>query len=212
MPVDSKRVRAQVEEALRIRGVPLLSHLPLLDSPSFRDATEVACKVVGSFCIAGLANNADPLLLLEWLGEEKALDVLDLQEHALLQRKSFTDEELNEASWRGESITALCWSIGILEELPWPSDTPDYGALFPFIPPEISIERFLATSELRGAQDLFFNLDMYYNLHAAFRHPELWNDYNRECDLLIEVIEARRQVLEWVCYRSNGWYDLSLDT
>lgn len=205
-------VRQRTHALLQQRGIPSHPYLPLLDAEAIRPAGEVADKIVALYCLAGLANEADGGLLLEWLAEEDSLAVLDAGELKLLEEPELPEDLLNELSWKQEALYALCWAAGIGEEMPWPDSEVDLSEVFPGIPPEVPIESFRTSLALRERWALIEALDLYYNLHASLSHSELWGGRDPERVLSTEVVVERRPALEWLCSGKLDWDEVSLDT
>ncbi len=164
------------------------------------------------YCLAGLPNEADGTLLLEWLAEEGVLEVLDARELKLLEEPDLPESLLNELSWKQESLYALCWAAGIVQEMPWPDSECDLSDVFPEIPAEVPIGSFRSSLALREKWVLLEALDLHYNLHASLCHPELWGGRDPETVLSAGVVLERRHALEWLCSGMLEWDEVSLDT
>ena len=203
-------VRIKTLSVLQKNDVPFNPNLPLLDEVSFRSADDVCKRIVSLYALAGLANGAKGDLLKEWLIDEGGWEFLSKDEQRKLERGELSQAELNELSWKQESLYTLCWCGGLVDKLAWPAYETDLTSIFPLIPPEKSIPEFFDSFSLRSSSQLIGELDLYYSLHAAMMHPELWDKKNTR--LKIEVILERRQALEWICSTSVLWNEVSLDT
>lgn len=207
---DLQNIRVRSEAILKEHKVPLHPNLPILDEISLRSPREVCERIVSLYTLAGLANGAVGELMEEWLIDENALRYLSKGEKEMLKRAQFSEAELNELSWKQESLYALCWCGRLVYQMTWPTDEADLSNVFYLIPPEKAISEFLASYSLRSSDEVVQELDIYYCLHVALEHPELWRD--EQTDLRVEVVVERRQALEWVCSESIGWDEVPLDT
>jgi len=212
--MDVQAIRSESEAVLTGHDVPIHPHLPLLDLDGTRSAQRVAQRVVALYCMAGLANGADPGMLRDWLVQESALSCLTASEVELLEKapSSFPNELLNELSWKQESLFVLCWSGGLASGVPWPDHECDLSSVFASIPPEVPVESFVGSFVSAPATELARTLDLYYCLHASLAHPELWDTKSGRRPVKIEVVEERRHALEWLCSCDTEWDEVTLDT
>ncbi len=213
--IDMKFVRDKTRKQLKANAVPMHPHLPFLDNlavDDLRTAQELGQRIIALYSLAGLANAAAGELLEEWLKSENAWDYLSAPEQGMILNESLTSSELNELSWKQESLYALGWCVGLLDEIPWPSCESDQTNLFGLIPPETPFPEFFASLKLRRIEEIAGTLDLYYCLHAVVEHPEIWDDGDTKKQLKIPIIIERRQALEWVCEKTTPWSAISLDT
>lgn len=217
---DFRVVRTSTMRLLSKRKVPINPNLPLLDVDIVRTPTDVARKIISLYALTGLANDASPALLKEWLQDEGAWGFLTEIEQSYFSQKELHEEVINELSWKQESLCVLVWAGGIVKDLGWPVRECDLTDAFTKIPPELPVHDFINTFKLKRGKvglikkynDVVKMLDLYYCLHASFKHPELWG---RESDITKtikgEVVIERRHALEWLCSEKD-WDDIALDT
>ncbi|RLA51911.1 MAG: hypothetical protein DRR42_09070 [Gammaproteobacteria bacterium] len=207
---DMQKVRNRTESLLFSEGVPLHPNLPVIENVSLRAGEDVAKKIVALYAMAGLANGADGESLREWLMEENGWNYLSTEDKLKLESVSLSQTDLNELSWKQESLYALSWSGSLIGKMIWPDSEANLESVFDLIPPEKPIKSFVRNFVLRPERELVEELDLYYCLHAAAVHPELWG--RKDMKLKMEVILERRQALEWLCSMSIEWKDIPLDT
>ncbi|MDJ0759925.1 MAG: DUF4272 domain-containing protein [Woeseiaceae bacterium] len=210
--INTKTIRDNTLRVLSEHNVPKHPHLPLLESCNLRTQSQICQRIVALYSLAGLANGADRRLLKDWLVAEGGWSFLSDIEQKNLTDENLSRYELNELSWKQESLYVLCWCIAIVGDLVWPSSEANLDVVFPSIPPEVSISEFVESAEIRSEESILQMLDLYYCIHAAVMHPELWEDQVVREDLIVEVILERRQALEWVCSETVQWDEVSLDT
>ena len=170
---------------------------------------QVGERMVELYSLAGLANDADPQLLVEWLGEIGFNEFLTSRE-AEFFRHSLSRQEHIDLSWRTESLAALAWSVCLLDELALPTQVTSLDSLFPRMPPEVEYGDFASQLELRSRTALLEALDFYYCLHWLCRHRRVFSS-RFEKKLNMEVIVERRRALEWL-FCEEEWDEISLDT
>jgi hypothetical protein len=209
---NMRSIRDNTSKVLSKNNIPIHPYLPLLERASLKSPLEICQRVVALYSLAGLASGAAGDLLKEWLVVENGWGFLSDIEQEKLNSVNLTQEELNELSWKQESLYVLCWCILIIEDLVWPSSEANLSDIFPRIPPEVSVSNFIGSLELRSEEQVIQMLDLYYCLHAAMMHPELWEGAVVSNQLKMEVVLERRQALEWVCSKTVQWDEVSLDT
>ncbi|QJE99147.1 DUF4272 domain-containing protein [Luteolibacter luteus] len=205
-------VRDRSNEWLRAQNVPIHPYLPLIGREKLRPAPDVARRIVAQYCLAGIANDADPKKLLDWLDKEGGIGFLEPSDLASLQQESHTGEQINQLSWAEEALYMLCWCGKLATQLPSPDQECDLANLFSSIPPEREIADFIADLSLRDPDSIVQALDYYYSLHASIVHPELWNGIDPASVLCIPAVLERRHALEWISSPSEGWADIELNT
>lgn len=197
---------------LEARGIPLHPHLPLRDERVTRAPRRVALQLVALYALAGLANGAEPKMLAEWLLEEGVWEFIPEAERRLFSSQAALGQALNELSWKQESLFLLCWAGKIVPSLPFPDKECDLGPVFSSIPPEVRCLDFIQSFALRNQDDVIAQLDLYYCLHAALRHPELWRGTRPGDTVAYPIVLERRRALEWLCCAETSWHDVALDT
>lgn len=108
----------------------------------------------------------------------------------------------------------MVWCLGIIEEMSSPKFEANLSEIFDLLPPEVELEEFIAKANLIGDHLVLKELEYYYGLHWAVRHPESWRLLNKlKCKKYnISVIRERRKALEWVIDNTSDWDDITLDT
>jgi len=209
--MDFNHTRQKSEVYLASRGIPLHPNLPLLENLSLRPPHEVAERIVSLYSLLGLANGAKPKLVKNWLLDEGGWDFLSRHEQEVFEREKLQIGELNELSWKQESLYVLCWAASIIDTMAWPASEAKLNDVFPAIPPEIPIIDFVDSIVLRPFDQIVDALDMFYCLPASLEHPELWSD-SVQSGVKVEIVVERRHALEWLCSLDTAWEDISLDT
>ncbi len=203
-------VRHKTASFLSTEKVPLHPYLPLRNEKEARCAQEVGTKLIIQYALAGLHNGALANELVAWLKEIYIWESLNSSEKKLLKQSELSEKEKNVVSWKQESLLMLGWALGLVEP---PSIHGEciLGPLFNKIPPEVEAKHFLNEMTLVSPIRIVEMLDIYYCLHAALEHPELWS-IEIPKSLKIQCVTERRRSLEWILDSSTSWDDISLDT
>ena len=201
-------------------GIPVHPNLPELEMLQPRSAADVARRIAVLYALAGLAyDEVSGKSLKNWLVGDGVWPYVAADERSLFDREHLSKAETNELGWNEESLFALCWAGGLVSSLDVARPR-DLNPLFDHIPSAVPMDEFLASFKLRSADAIGQMLDTYYCLHAAFEHPELWDEEDLERSKTPEEstgvptarIVARRQALEWLMSPGLEWHEVSLDT
>lgn len=207
-----EEIRNQSIITLDQKGIPTNRNLPVLDNLQLRSKKDIASRLVIQYALAGLADDVSPEFIKEWLEENNLFSELNNIERDFLVVKSLNNEQINELSWKQESLWLLCWIGTLVDELSFPAEECDLSNIFPFIPPDVDCQYFISNFLVRDEREIIQAVDLYYCLHSSYRHPELWVKKDFPGPLKVEVLLERRLALEWVVDPNTAWQDISLDT
>jgi len=207
-----EKIRTQSLAILERLGIPSNPNLPILDSLQLRAKEEIGERIVIQYALAALADDVSSEFLKDWLSENGLFTVLSDDDRHFLEAEILSSEEINELSWKQESLWALCWAGTLVDKLGLPTQECDLSEVFPYLPPEVEYQEFISILSIRDKWDIFEKVDLYYCLHSSYNHPELWDKDNYPGSLKIEVLLERRLALEWVVDPNTPWQEISLDT
>lgn len=207
-----EEIRNQSIATLGQNKIPINRNLPVLDNLQLRSKEDIASRLVIQYALAGLADEVSPEFIKEWLEENNLFNKLDDYERNFLVVKSLNDEQINELSWKQESLWTLCWVGKLVAELGFPVGECDLSNVFSIIPPDVDCQDFISNFSVRDEWEVIREVDLYYCLHSSYRHPELWAEKDFPGALKVEVLLERRLALEWVVEPNAAWQDISLDT
>jgi hypothetical protein len=210
--INYKLIRLTTTERLKEYGVPLHPNLPLVDGRFKRELTDIGKRIVGLYAMLGLAREADPDLLWNWMEENDFLDFLTEKEMNILQQEKFKESDINICSWKQESLFILGWFTNLESEIGFPDSESDLDQMFTKIPPEMSFDEMIASFSPRSEEELILELDFYYCIHAAIKQPDLWKGKNVLEKVKFAAVEERRRSLEWLVASDQNWDNVTLDT
>lgn len=211
---DPEAVRQRVASDLRALAVPFNDNLPLADAVPGHPPKEdeaAARRMVILYALTGLAHGAKAERLWQWiLTNEIAHEVTAAERDYFL--KPLSKQAMIDLSWKQEALFTLGWAGSLVDRLDLPVGECRLDALFPAIPPEVEIPRFLRSFRLRPLGDLVYQTDLHFCLHWVVRHPEAWGESATARRLRLDVIRERRHTLEWLVGNATDWDDVALDT
>lgn len=208
-PLDPAATRVRSDERLRRVGVRYPAHLPLLDRPStLRPLEEAVVRTAVLNAMAGIAHGAPLEVAKGWLEEHRLLTGLTPRERAFVEQGVGRS---NSWFWSVESLWALMWAMGKVEELHWNRGcTPNFVEMMPRPNNPGSWERWREGLALRPLSDIFQLADEAYGVHWAARDARL-KGWDCPVKLREPEIEARRMALDWLI-GDTAWDDLDLST
>ena len=192
-------------EILKSQGVPFIDHLPLryeTGEVAPREKDEVIARVICSFaaimCACTIRDNG------ELTDEDKrgtkdflnnrfgCLDKLTRMERRVIEGEASYDEAVN-MGWKYESLWALMWAMGLVEELGFPSEICDCK----FVMDTFIGDDFSGRVKMRGTDEILQALDLIYRYHWACVNARVHGTDSAGLDE--EVVMERRGGLEWLC-------------
>ena len=179
-----------------------------------KDKMEICKRALACFQVIQIAcdiNNDNYEESLEYFGpklEELGLkDVLNEKEEAILDG-SFEEQDVFDMAWAYEAYWALCWCLGLVDDITDAVDICDCEAAISFADVE-SVEEFAEKCELRSKEEILDMLDLYLRYNWAIYHARMNEDAS--CgDLNASVIVERRRGLEWIVSDEDDWYELEM--
>jgi hypothetical protein len=211
--IDWKEVRLKTKMRLTEMEVPMHPYLPLRDESRMRGTHDVAFQIVVLNALDGLANDTKPSYLKAWLKRYDIWETMDTKDQAYFGR-DLSQDLCNELTWKVESLRVLAWVATITDILPPPltGERLMLEAVYDSIPPQVNLKNFNKSLVLRSLRDVKEEVDFYYCLHAAMRHPDMWVSQKRMAAFCYGDILERRRALEWLISPTTRWHDITLDT
>jgi Domain of unknown function (DUF4272) len=178
-----------------------------------RGADEVARRCIVLYAVLA-AGHGEPLNeLVEWLYREGLWDAVSPCESEFLLSGSPTQQQRIDATWRAEALFPLLWSLGLVAELPKPTQLCDVQLIRRVLPPLFgSVADFISTAHLRDDSTIHSANETVYQIHWAVRDARLMgrpvpDGYHPG------VVQERHYALNWLIgYCGQDWDDISTDT
>ena len=179
-----------------------------------RDKMDICRRALACFYVIQVAcdinnNNYDESLeffvpLLEKLDLMKELND---KEKAILDG-SYRPQDVYDLDWAYEAYWALCWAMGLVDDITDAEDICDCDEAIDFARVE-SVEEFAEKCELRSKEEILDMLDLYFRYNWAVNHARVDSEASIG-DLNPSVIIERRRGLEWIVSDEDDWYDLDM--
>ena len=204
-------VRENTIRVLTQRSVPYLPKLPLINEhpdEQWKSAQQIARRLIVIYALTGLSHDADPKKLLAWLESHSLDDEILNSERQYFIKKDLSKQDITHLSWNQESVFVLAWCLGLQKSLPFPDREANLSSVFPKMPPQVDVSKFVAQSKRIESRSILEEADLYYCYHWAIRHPEKWE---RPVSLSLDVVIERRRALDWVI-GSLKFDEVTLDT
>ena len=214
MQWDAYAARRRSSEELARHGIEVPPSLPLLLEPHeldrLRPVTDVVARTQALFEVIALREGApaeqvrasiDKGRLDPWLSEREKRFVAQPDDH----------QELIAMSWRIESILALGWALGLVDDLPLEGAEGVPAETFaPIHTPGSRSPQF----QLRPVHEIADRLDLFYCGHWAAVEHRLSGAFSPWPDALVPgAILERRHGLEWLFADPEfDWEQIDLST
>ena len=196
-------------EILKSQGVPYIDHLPLryeTDEVTPREKDEVIARAICSYAAIMCACSIRDEGKLADDGKQGArdfltnrhgcIDKLTRMERRVIEGEANYDEAVN-MGWKYESLWALMWAMGLVEELGFPNDICDCK----FVMDAFIGGDFSERVKMRGTDEILQALDLVYRYHWACVNARV---HGSDCvGLDEEVVMERRGGLEWLCCKGD---------
>jgi len=136
-------------------------------------------------------------------------DLTELEENVI--KRNVSEQELINLTWQYESCFILMWVLGIIDNLPFPSDACDVEQIIKPIAESNTFEEVLSKCKVRDIEEILDELDIEYRYHWVCVEKRCFDPNAKIGNLNSEVIYERRRALEWL-FCDEDWNDISLDT
>lgn len=204
-----------VLKRLKEYGIPINLGMPEVNKSDLRDKVLVAKRINILSIFYAISENPESISFFKKLITDQGMEsLLTTREQSVLNKQLLTTQQEIDFSWHKESIYTLAWSLGHIKKLIFPNQEINISTLYSSIPPEVELKVFISRSEYINHEQIYNEVEFYYRLHWALRHPESWSILNRYKmkKLNLSVVIERRKALEWIIGSSVGWDEVSLDT
>ena len=136
-------------------------------------------------------------------------DCLNSKERKILNG-TYSMQDAIDMDWAYESYWALCWCLGLVDEISDGSDICDCNAAISFLMNTESMKEFLDSCNIRSKEEILDMQDLYYRYQWTINDSKV-NPDSSIGTLNPSVVIERRRALEWVLSDENDWYEITLD-
>ena len=213
--------REKSNKIIESLGITCFRDLPLIEG-----SDEVKLKNVDQICKRAIASLLSIQLACDIIegndyqeSKEYFLDLLDkfdVRDNLLYKERKlfdgdYTMQEAVDVSWTYECYWALCWALGLINKMGFPSDVCNTKIAISFVSICKDYNDFKRKVKLRDVEEILDMLDLYFRYHWACVEHEINGDAEIK-DLNGEVVAERRRGLEWLIQDEKDWNDITLNT
>ena len=217
--MNNKTITAQERknksiEILQSQNVPFIEHLPLRYETNEvipRDKKEVierlACSFTSIMCALSISKGEYTDEDREYMTQDflsaryGALDLLTPKEQKIISGNNVSEAEAINAAWKYESIWALLWALGVVEELSFPNQICDCDLVMGTMERFENLDDFMANTTLRPIEEILQALDLHYRYHWAAVNARV--NCSDPAGIDEGIVMERRAGLEWLCCKGE---------
>ena len=209
-------LRKQRSEAiLKAEGVPYIDHLPVIEDESeirFRLKEEIARRAVALALVASRGEGLEFDRFRQLVNRFGAESWFSPNERMTVFKKTLTDQERLDCTWRYEACAVLLWALGYIRDLGRPDHTCVPAEIVRLIA-EKSFQEFMDGARPRSTGEILDQADLIYRYAWATEEARLHGDGEPPSGLESGVVYERHYTLNWLIgYFDLGWDDVSTDT
>ena len=209
--MESLQVKKESEQIILEKGGKVLDWLPILErNEDMRSNDELINRALIMNALINIYFQAPIPIIKGWIEQHDLTSSLSEHEKQLLDKDNddLTEQESLSLFWYIESLWALMWAGGLIDELPIDKHVEDYQAeLCPNLEQGEDASKFTHTMKIRTKEEIFKMLDLYFRTHWHTRNGILHN-YSTG-DMHDGVISERRKALEWLIDNTLNWDDVA---
>lgn len=212
MVLDARAVKQHSEQLILEAGGQICDWLPHLEPRQLRTVEEIRDRALVMNALINLSFKAPVHLIADWVRRNGVEHALTDDERVILTttQQQLTGQQLINLRWYLESLWALMWVGGVVDELDFRNAVPDsMASLCPDLQANEDGSKF-AQFELRSYEEVFRELDLHFRLHWYARNGQLTKTPTPPVNT--SVILERRKALEWVLDPSHAWDNVNLNT
>ena len=215
--------KAQSIAKLQDRGIRYLDSLPVIeaaDEARIRSAEEIARRAIACLIAIQAAceqndgnySEAGAAWCYDRLEQYGVTDEITANERAIFADQGSEQDVINMV-WKYEAYWTLLWALGIVERLDYPDHIIDCPFAIEAVARCANFDAFMATTRLRGIEEILDETDLIYRYHWACVDARL-NEREMPAALLNSVVVERHAGLNWLigAYGEDDWDNTPVHT
>ena len=220
---ESTARRSRSLALLAERSIPHNPHLPRIETEAeceLKTLPEILRRAVATFCAIQVAcdirdgNDVDyARSFFEELLRNYGLSQADLTSKERTLWDGERDERLiNQIGWRYEAINFLLWSVGLMDELPFPDEILNIPPMYAVFKTHKTMDALLSHAKLRPKAELLDLSDYIYCLRWA-SVDAIVKSQPQPAGIDYSVLMERHRAINWLTCAHEADFDaVSLDT
>lgn len=204
---EQKLRKGSSETFLESNRIKVNKNLPCIPSSAdiqLRSKKEVIDRAYALLVIAVKGEGIEQEHLVRTVAE-KHINSFSPKESIIFNKQTLDDQEKAYATWRYESLYTIIWSLGLMEDLKYPSDICDVtdvvGKIF-----EPSRAEFEEKVNLRSPSEILTELDKTYRMNWACVDARIKGE-DVSGNINPSVIYERHYSLNWLTKHQNQEWD-----
>lgn len=211
--VDPVSIKTESEAVVIAAGGKICDWLPYLDRAEVRPSTEIIGRALVMNALINIYFKAPISVVANWIERHGLSEHLSAVERTILSRpdEALPEQQLIDLFWYIEALWALMWVGSLIDDLPFQTHVEDrMASMCPNLAKDEGPEKFSAHMRMRGPDEIFRILDLYFRVHWWARDGQI-NGYSTD-PANLDIVMERRKALEWVLNPRCDWDDVPLDT
>ncbi len=163
--IDPEKIKVKNSSELHKRGLKIISHLPHLEYPQFREPREVAQRMMVMVAVFQLRMGAPKEVIYSWLSSNQLLPICTAYEQKILETEysDLNPKIQTDIYWSIEAIWSFAWIGKLHNNLTFNSGVQDnLNSLLPNIEQNESSKLFVNNFKFRRHVEIFVMLDKFY--------------------------------------------------
>lgn len=218
---EEKNRRERNNKILAEKGISinenLLCYFNEFNSVKMKSVDSICKRAIASLLIVQIVcdinNGSDASKSIEFfepmLKKFNVLDNLNSKEQKIIN-KSYTKQDLIDLDLEYETYWALCWALGLVDDISDASLLCDCQKAVDFVRACSSLDDFKNKCKLRTVEEILDMHDLYYRYNWAINNSKVNSDVSLGNINVSNVIERRRG-LQWILSNEEDWYNISLN-
>ena len=220
---DAKQRRNRTIELLDKYGIKHNDFLPLIETEAdiiVKDKSAILKQFLTTVCSIQVScdiregndvENSKQFFLQMLMKYGLSLDDITSKEQTIW-KGSPTEQDVFDIGWRYEAIFVLCWALGFVEQLKFPSEICDVMLMIDLIKNYQTFDELLEKVKLRSKVELLDEADYIYCLRWASVDAFI-NQLPQPANISYSVLIERHRAINWLILNDETDFDLvSLDT
>jgi len=206
------QIKVANEELIKKAGYHVNDWLPILDTNTLRDVSEIKGRMAAMNALINIAFGAPTSVIDSWLKNNNLENYLSSSEKAVLMKGTddLTELDVNSLEWYLESLWSFMWLTEMIDDLsPEEYVGDNMASLLPNLKEGENNNKLEFLATVRPIDTAYQMLDYYYRLHWYCVDERL---KGKEVKLNEGVVYHRRKSLEWAFDETADWDQVEMGT
>ncbi len=217
---EAIRRKERTIQILKIKNIPYIEHLPVIEEENKiteRTKTEIAKRAVACMIAIQMAighqRGFDNTRILEVIKKFDVETYLTNNEKNIIYGRDIKEQDIINMTWKYEAYWVLIWSLGLLNELNYPSEICDCNYAESILFKHDNFESFLDTCKLRNLSEILDEADLIYRYNWACVNARVSCE-QIPSNLNPSIVLERHKALNWLVRYSDcdDWDNMPTDT